>query len=93
MHELWIREANRPANFQDNYYIYVPNLPAAIVALVLWFAIFVAIMYRSWRYKIWYLTVLMVGLLSKRLLSSAADCSGNDWIYHESLWTFPFECL
>lgn len=70
MHELWIREAKRPANFQDNYYIYVPNLPAAIVALVLWVAVLVAIVYRSWRYKIWYLTVLVVGLLSKRFLSS-----------------------
>lgn len=66
MHELWIRKASRPENFQDNYYIYVPNLPAAIVALVLWLAILVAIVYRSWRYKIWYLTVLVVGLLSQR---------------------------
>ena len=73
MHELWIRKATRPENFQDNYYIYVPNLPAAIVALVLWFAILVAIVYRSWRYKIWYLTVLVVGLLSNLPLSSGVD--------------------
>jgi hypothetical protein len=62
--ELVPRRTTRPANFQDNYYIYIPNLPAAIVALVLWFAILVAFIYRSWRYKIWYLTVVVVGLLS-----------------------------
>ena len=65
MHELWTRKATRPENFQDNYYIYVPNLPAAVVALVLWLVILVAIVYRSWRYKIWYLTILVVGLLSQ----------------------------
>jgi hypothetical protein len=70
MHELWLRKTSRPANFQDNYYIYVPNLPAAVVALVLWVAILVAIVYRSWRYKIWYLTVLVVGLLSECAISS-----------------------
>jgi hypothetical protein len=55
---------NRPANFQDDYYIYDPSLPAAIVALVLWIVILSAIVYRSWRFKIWYLTVLVVGLCS-----------------------------
>src|SRR5271169_5667215 len=44
-----------PADFNSNYYIYVPNLPAAIVALVLWIAILTGILYRSWRYKIFYL--------------------------------------
>lgn len=58
------RNKSAPANFQDNYYIYHPSLPAAIVALALWLIIMVAIVYRSWRFKIWYLTVLVVGLLS-----------------------------
>jgi len=58
------QDKSAPANFQDNYYIYYPSLPAAIVALVLWLIITVAIVYRSWRFKIWFLTVLVVGLLS-----------------------------
>lgn len=58
------RDKSAPANFQDDYYIYDPSLPAAIVALVLWLIITAAIVYRSWRFKIWYLTVLVVGLLS-----------------------------
>lgn len=62
--ELIPRRPEAPANFHDNYYIYVPNLPAAIVALVIWLLILIAIMYRSWRFKIWYLTILVVGLLS-----------------------------
>jgi len=64
MNRLWTR-AGRPDNFQDNYYIYIPNLPAAIVALVIWLAILIAFVYRSWRFRIWYLTVVVVGLVSK----------------------------
>ena len=65
MKYLDIRRPNSvPAHFQDNYYVYYPSLPAAIVALVLWLTVTVAIVYRSWRFKIWYLTVLVVGLLS-----------------------------
>ena len=56
------RRHSAPANFEDNYYIYIPSLPAAIVALVLWVLILSAIAYRSWRFKIWYLSVLMFGL-------------------------------
>jgi hypothetical protein len=62
------RTGSRPSNFQENYYTYDPSLPAAIVALVLWFLVLVAITYRSWRFKIWYLTVLIVGLISTTLL-------------------------
>jgi len=61
---LWSRDRSAPANFKDNYYIYVPNLPAAIVALVLWSIVLTGIMYRSYRFKIWYLTVMVVGLAS-----------------------------
>ena len=61
---LWTRDRSAPADFQDDYYIYVPNLPAAIVALVLWTIVLVAIVYRSYRFKIWYLTVMVVGLAS-----------------------------
>jgi len=58
------RTKGPPANFDDNYYIYIPNLPAAIVALIIWFIILCAIIYRSYRFKIWYLTVMCVGLIS-----------------------------
>lgn len=58
-------EKPAPQDFDQNYYIYDPSLPAAIVALFLWLLILVAIVYRSWRFKIWYLTVLVVGLTSK----------------------------
>lgn len=61
------RNREAPKNFQDNYYIYYPSLPAAIVALVIWIVILSAIVYRSRRFKIWYLTVLIVGLLSMSL--------------------------
>jgi hypothetical protein len=86
MNRLDVRNRPRPQDFQDDYYIYDPSLPAAIVALVLWLFILVGIVYRSWRFKIWYLTVLVVGLLSnfslpplqKRMLIM---CSGGSWIY------------
>ena len=58
------RTTTRPSNFEENYYGYDPSLPAAIVALVLWALILVAIIYRSWRFKIWYLAPLVVGLVS-----------------------------
>jgi membrane protein YdbS with pleckstrin-like domain len=65
MYRLLSRKVREiPANFSSNYYIYVPNLAVALVALVLWTAILIGIIYRSWRYKVYYLTILVVGLLS-----------------------------
>jgi hypothetical protein len=75
---------------KSNYYDNIPNLPTAIVALVLWVVILIAIVYRSWRFKIWYLTILVVGLLSHSHPYNT-NSSGNNWIHHESLWTFPLE--
>jgi hypothetical protein len=85
------RVAQAPANFNSNYYVYVPNLPVAIVALVLWVAILTGILYRSWRYKIFYLTILVVGLLSLAPRSRHfVDYSGDDWLHHEDIWPFPW---
>jgi len=71
MSPLWARhDRSTPTNFQDDYYIYVPNLPAAIVALVLWSIVLSGIVYRSYRFKVWYLTVMVVGLVSMNPPSS-----------------------
>lgn len=56
-------DPGKPANFAENNYIYIPSLPTAIVALVIWCFILAAIIYRSYRYKVWYFTVMMVGLV------------------------------
>jgi hypothetical protein len=85
---LWARaDRSTPADFQDDYYIYVPNLPAAIVALVLWAIVLSGIVYRSYRFKVWYLTVMVVGLVSMNpALLGAANPS--KW----SLWDTFCEC-
>jgi hypothetical protein len=88
--ELVPRRSSAPANFKDNYYIYIPNLPAAIVALVLWFIILIVIVYRSWRYRIWYLTILVVGLVSIPYLYDLI-CSGTDWVCYASIWPLSLE--
>ena len=62
------KSGGAPTNFQDNYYIYDPSLPAAIASLVLWLAITAVVIYRSLRSQIWYLTILVVGLLSKKII-------------------------
>jgi hypothetical protein len=67
---LVARDPGKPADFTSNYYVYIPSLPPAIVALVIWLAITVAIVYRSYRFKIWYLTVMVVGLLSMILVKA-----------------------
>jgi hypothetical protein len=65
------RDTAAPTDFDDNYYIYIPSLPAAIVALILWVIILSSIAYRSWRFRIWYLSVLMFGLGS---MSTQSNC-------------------
>jgi hypothetical protein len=88
---LWARaDRSTPANFQDNYYIYVPNLPAAIVALVLWAIVLSGIVYRSYRFKVWYLTVMVVGLVSMNpplFLARLIRQSGACGIHSASVWT------
>ena len=79
---LWARaDRSTPANFQDDYYIYIPNLPAAIVALVLWAIVLSGIVYRSYRFKVWYLTVMVVGLVSMNppLLGAANSSQWSLW--------------
>ena len=87
---LWARaDRSTPANFQDDYYIYIPNLPAAIVALVLWAIVLSGIVYRSYRFKVWYLTVMVVGLVSMNplLLARLIRQSGACGIYSASVRT------
>jgi membrane protein YdbS with pleckstrin-like domain len=95
MNSLWSRrDHSQPANFEDNYYIYDPNLPAAVVALVLWFVVLVAIVYRSWRFKVWYFTVVVVGLTStSSYLIGINFSSGSYRIHNESLRPLSFECI
>jgi hypothetical protein len=64
----------------SNYYgSYIPNLHVAIAASAIWAVILFAIIFKSWRYKVWYLTVMVVGLLSKfnvKYVDSAVETAG-----------------
>lgn len=71
---------------EQNWYIYNPNLPAAIVALCIWIFVLIAIVYRSCRFRIWYLTVMIVGLLSMSRPEEGTKFSGDDRIRNAHIW-------
>jgi len=71
---------------EQNWYIYIPNLPAAIVALCIWIFVLIAIVYRSYRFRIWYLTVMIVGLLSMSRPEEGTKFSGDNRIHNAHIW-------
>jgi hypothetical protein len=93
MIQLVERDPGKPADFAENNYIYIPSLPTAIVALVIWVVIWVAIVYRSYRFKVWYLSVMLVGLTSMAFCDGGVDGSGDDRLYHAGVWSFSLECV